>query len=186
MKVTKIFLAAIITAAAFCACKLDFKNEGEDKWVVSNENQKAVEVTFNETVTAIPVGNSVHNFPFNASVSIDDAEHVNFTTSYSYAESTARRSLTITAQNKYKYEITNNTGMDITFDYYYKMLETVSKVTEGAPDENDIATYTIEDENTGSIYIYNNQPTLTFKNGSDTLSYTSTTDTSGTICITVK
>lgn len=186
MKVTKIFLAAIIMAAAFCACKLDFKNEGEDKWVVSNQAQKQVTVTFNETVAYIPEGNSVHNFPFNASVSIDDAEHVNFTTSYSYAESTARRSLRITAQNEYKYEITNSTTDAITFEYYYKQLKAVSNVTAETPDENNIVTYTIAKGETGTIVIYNSQPTLTFKQGTTELAYTSTTDTNGTVCITVK
>ena len=186
MKVGKLLIAGIILATALSACKLDFKNEGEDKWVVSNESQNPVLVSFNEDEVSVPTGKSLHSFPFNASISIDDEEHVNFTTSYSYTESTVRRSLKITGQNEYQYEITNSTDSPITFEYYYKHLKAVTNVTAGTPDENNITTYEIAASETGSIVIYNSQPTLTFKKGTTELTYTSTTDTNGTVCIIVK
>ena len=108
MKVGKLLIAGIITVAAFTACTLDFKNSCDDKWVVTNNSTQSIEITFSDSTitesidaatksgTTITPKTAVFNHKADATIEIAESYNVNYTTSYNYSETPARRALIIT------------------------------------------------------------------------------------------
>ena len=201
MKLTQFFAAAIIIMG-FEACNMDFSNACDDKWVVTNKSAQAINITFSdktntpETIaaatlngTAITPATALFYHKADAGITIADTYHVDWTASYSYSENPARRTLVITDQTKYKYEITNNSASDVTFTLNTK---TYSNTLTGgtAAKEEIVKQYEIAKNTgtTGEFIIYKNKPSFTFyiKDSKTTVAYTTTTDTNGKTYITIK
>lgn len=206
MKVGKLLIAGIITVAAFTACTLDFKNSCDDKWVVTNNSTQNIEITFSDSTTTetidaatksgttITPKTAVFNHKADATIEIASSYHVDYSTSYNYAESTARRALFISDQTQYSYEISNTLTKDVTFTLNTSTYANTLSGGVADPENENLITYTIDANNgtnngtTGDFIIYKSQPTFTFYESgtTNTVPYTTETDSDSTVHITIK
>jgi len=122
MRKVSVFL--VLFSVFFYGCNLDFSNESADEWIIYNNakdeatgNPKSLTVGFNSESKNITEKVTIVKADANATITIDDAYHVNFETSYYYSSTPAKRKLTITNQVKYTYLITNNSSNTIYAEY---------------------------------------------------------------------
>lgn len=199
MKLVKIiYTAAVILGLT--SCSFDFKNSSDDKWVVTNSSTQEISITFNdskipETIGAASVNQgkitpkvAVFNHKSDATYEIAASYHVDYTSSYNYQESSARKALFITDQKQNAYEITNSSGQEVTFKL--NTLLYANTIPGGTKtEEENVMQYKITKEAAPLAFvIYKNQPSFTFykTDSSSTLAYTTSTDTKGKTYINIK
>lgn len=202
MKTGKI-LALTIIGAILAACNLDFSNESDDEWIVTNNSKNAVTITFDEDSTETIAAGATQTFfhSYDTGIDIADSFHVDYEKSYSYSSSTAKRTLVITDQTVYSYVISNTLTSEVSFELNIKKypveIPAASTITQTDTEEENVKKFTIAaattdadskiTPTTGSLTVYKSAPKFKFYQGTTYIdTYTQEKKADGNYYITIQ